>query len=179
VRPYVGSKFRQSSPQDWQFWTMENTQEYLYPRRFKFFSVGVQIFTVALLFAFYTLYLYFGYKATGTMFGYPLRISILFAPIYEEVIFRGIILIGLTRFYPVKNSIVISSLLFGLWHFKNIFFISTPELAHQILYTALIFGPVIAWVTVKTKSIWPAIILHYLNNILAPLLGVLWAIWLK
>ncbi len=148
---------------------MENIQEYLYPRKFKHFSVGAQILSVALLFAFYTLYSYFEYRNTGTMFGYPLQISILFAPIYEEVIFRGLILIGLTRFYSVRNSIIISSLLFGLWHFKNIFFIPAPELIHQILYTAFIFGPIVAWITIKTKSIWPAMILHYLNNILIPL----------
>ena len=37
-------------------------------------------------------------------------------------------------------------------------------LSNQILYTALIFSPITAWITIKTRTVWPAVILHYLNN---------------
>jgi membrane protease YdiL (CAAX protease family) len=154
-------------------------EEILYPRRIKFFGVGTQVTSVAILFAAYTALSFYQYQSTGTMWGYPLRISILFVPIYEELIFRGVILAGLTRFYSARKAIIISSLLFGLWHFKNIFFISTHDLVSQMLYTALIFGPVAAYLTLRTKNVWLAVILHYLNNMIAPFSAVLLALLLN
>ncbi len=143
-------------------------EEILYPRKIKFFGVSAQIITVLALFTIYTALSYFEYQKTGTMWGYPLRISIFFVPIYEELIFRGLILAGLTKFYSARNSIIISSLIFGLWHLKNIFFIPTHNLISQMLYTAFIFGPIAAYLTLKTKNVWLAVILHYLNNAIAP-----------
>ncbi len=140
----------------------------LYPRKLKFFGVSAQIFTVAALFCIYTILSYFNYKHTGKLWGYPLSVSILFVPIYEEIIFRGFILIGLTKFYSTRTAVVISCLLFGLWHLKNIFWLSGSELAYQMAYAACFFGPIAAYLTLKTKTIWTAIIFHYLNNILAP-----------
>lgn len=151
-------------------------EEILYPRKIKFFGVSAQIITVAALFVIYTTLSYFEYQKTGTMWGYPLRISILFVPIYEELIFRGFILAGLTKFYSARNSIIISSLLFGLWHLKNIFFISTPDLISQMLYTTFIFGPITTYLTLKTKNVWLAVILHYLNNAIAPFSWILLAL---
>jgi membrane protease YdiL (CAAX protease family) len=34
-----------------------------------------------------------------------------------------------------------------------------------MLYTTLIFGPVTAVLALKTRTIWPGAILHYLNNL--------------
>lgn len=148
-------------------------EEILYPRKLRFFGVSAQIITVVALFVIYTALSYFEYQKTGTMWGYPLRISILFVPIYEEIIFRGFTLAGLTKFYSARNSIIISSLLFGLWHLKNIFFIPTHDLISQMLYTAFIFGPIAAYITLKTKNVWLAVILHYLNNTIAPFSWIL------
>lgn len=155
-------------------------EEILYPRKIKFFGVSAQIFTVALLFIIYTIVSYIEYQKTGTMFGgYPLRISILFVPIYEEIIFRGFILTGLTKLYSAQKSIIISSLLFGLWHLKNIFFVPVSDVVYQMLYTALFFGPIVAYITLKTKNVWIAVMLHYLNNLLAPLSWVILAILMQ
>jgi len=109
-------------------------EDIFYPKKLWKITPGFQIFLVALLFTIYILVAYFNYQTTGTMFGYPLSISILFVPIYEEIIFRGLILFGLMKYYSWKKAIVISSLLFGLWHLKNIFFISQSELIYQMLY---------------------------------------------
>src|SRR3989344_2126549 len=154
-------------------------EEILYPRKIKFFGVSAQIIAIAVLFAIYTALSYFEYQKTGMMWGYPLRISILFVPIYEELIFRGFILAGLTKFYSARNSIIISSLFFGLWHFKNIFFIPTHDLVSQMLYTAFIFGPIAAYLTLKTKNVWLAVIFHYLNNMIAPFSSVALALLLQ
>lgn len=147
-------------------------EEILYPKKLWKITPSFQIFIVVSLFTIYTFIAYTTYQNTGTMFGYPLGVSILFVPIYEEIIFRGFILFGLMKYYSWKKAIIISSLLFGLWHLKNIFFISQSELIYQMIYTAFIFGPIVAYITLKSKNIWLAVILHYLNNLL-PSLSIL------
>ncbi len=42
---------------------------------------------------------------------------------------------------------------------------TTADLTSQVLYTALIFGPITAAIALKTRTIWPGVILHYLNNL--------------
>lgn len=132
-------------------------------------TLEVQLILISTLFVATTIFQYQYYKKTGKMYeNYPVGVSILFAPIYEEVIFRGLILGGLLNFYSPTTAIVISSLLFGLWHFKNIFWETKKGLAYQMLYTGLIFGPIMALVTIWSGSIWLAVVLHYINNLVAP-----------
>ncbi|MBV5282383.1 MAG: CPBP family intramembrane metalloprotease [Paludibacter sp.] len=103
---------------------------------------------------------------TGLLFGKPdtFYLETLFAPIYEEIIFRAVILSVLLKHYSLVKAVVFSSLLFGLWHIKNIFFVDPFELLKQICYTGIIFGPIMCLITYKTKTIWIATIIHYLNN---------------
>ena len=103
---------------------------------------------------------------TGLLFGKPntFYLETLLSPIYEEIIFRGVVFGLLLRHYSLIKAIIFSSLLFGLWHLKNIFFVDTVELLKQICYTGLIFGPIMSWITYKTKTIWISSIIHYLNN---------------
>jgi len=99
---------------------------------------------------------------------YPVRVSLFFAPIYEEIIFRGLILAGLMTIYSITTAIIISSILFGIWHLKNIFYLPKNQVIYQMLYTGLIFGPIAAYITVISGAIWIAVIIHQLNNLLAP-----------
>ncbi len=69
---------------------------------------------------------------------------------------------------PLK-AIVYSSLRFGVWHVKNVFYLDTFHLVYQILYATLIIGPIFGWIALKTRTLWIGVILHYVNNILAPL----------
>lgn len=110
------------------------------------------------------------FKRTGkTLSGrFPSATFFFFCPIYEEIIFRGFILFGLMSIYSVAQSIIISSILFGLWHLKNIFSYSKKELALQILSTTFLLGPLTALVTVWTGTIWIAVIVHYIINLFAP-----------
>lgn len=142
-------------------------------RTIRKFTPGFQIAFIALLYVATTIYAWFDVKQTGLMFGYPIHVSILFVPIYEELIFRGLILMGLSRLYSAKKAIIISSLLFGLWHLKNIFYLDTPHMIEQLIYTTFVFGPITAWLALKLRTLWPGVILHYLNNLLAPLSLVL------
>ena len=106
------------------------------------------------------------YKDKGTVFGFPgPAFNVLIAPIYEELIFRAWILGLLARRHPPLVAIAISSLLFGLVHIRNIYWLDTQPLVRTMLFTGLILGPILAYITLRTRTVWPAVILHYLNNL--------------
>ncbi len=111
-------------------------------------------------------YYYWQWKQTGTFDGHPPSVSILFVPIYEEILFRGIILGGLLTLFRPRWALVWSSFFFGIWHLKNFPWLSSSEMMHQILYASFIFGPLTAWLAIKYKTIWPGGLLHFVNNII-------------
>ncbi len=114
---------------------------------------------------------YSSYGKTGKFFhNYPANTFLFFAPIYEEVLFRGIIFSGLLTVYSVGISVLISSALFGVWHIRSIYFMSKRKTLAQMFYAGIIIGPIFAYLTFLTGDIWLAVILHYINNILAPLI---------
>ena len=136
-----------------------------------FFNPLMQIFVICIIFIATVFVQHRAYKKSGKIFtNYPPTTIIFFAPIYEEVIFRGIILSGLIYMYGIVPAIIITSILFGVWHIRSIFFMSSRKTLAQILYTALILGPIFATLTIHTGSIWLAVILHFLNNLFAPIL---------
>lgn len=75
------------------------------------------------------------------------------APIFEESIFRGIILNGLLKKHSPFKSILISSLLFGIVHLNPWQFI-----------TAMIIGFFMGWIYFKTKNLALTIFIHFVNN---------------
>lgn len=108
------------------------------------------------------------YKNTGKTYGrYPWRISTFLSSIYEEIIFRGFILFSLLTFLSPIWSVVISSVLFGLWHLKNYKWQTKNQTIYQVTYTMIVFGPVAAIITLWTGTIWIAVIIHYAHNLLA------------
>lgn len=81
-------------------------------------------------------------------------------PICEEIIFRGIILKSLERFGKM-SAILISSILFALFH-MNLVQLPGPFL----------IGLILGYITVESKSIYPAILIHILNNTFRGLPGL-------
>ncbi len=71
----------------------------------------------------------------------------------EELAFRGFILTGLLRRFRPRTSIILSSFLFALFH-MNVF---------QFL-PSFFLGIVLGLVTVRSKSVFPAIVFHLLYN---------------
>lgn len=132
-----------------------------------FLSPSLQIILICLLFIATIFSQYREHKKTGkTLAGrFPTVTFFFFCPIYEEIIFRGFILFGLMNIYSTVTAIVISSFIFGLWHLKNIFVLSKKELILQMLYTGIVFGPITAFVTVFSGTIWLAVIIHFCNNL--------------
>lgn len=99
----------------------------------------------------------------------PLYTS-LFPGIWEEVAFRGLILALLLKIYTEKKSIVINGFLFGFFHLVNLLnFLFGAEyrldtlvsILFQVVYATAI-GFFYAYLFVKTRSLIPAIISHYL-----------------
>lgn len=78
------------------------------------------------------------------------------APIAEEFLFRGVIYNTLKKKISIKWTIVIQAILFGVFHGNLV----------QGTYATLL-GLVFGYVTYKTKSLWPAIIMHMANNLTA------------
>ena len=120
---------------------------------------------VAALYSLTTMLFVRTFRLTGKVLGGAPDVWILFVPITEEILFRGFILGALEIAYGRIWAIVVSSVPFGLWHLKNAFWMGNDELAQEIAYTTLFFGPVTAILTIKARSIWPGVILHYLNNL--------------
>lgn len=79
---------------------------------------------------------------------------IITAPFIEEVIYRGLI-IALIRPFSAKLAIFTSAFIFGLMH-GNL----------QQFLPAFAGGIAIAYITVKFKSILPALLIHCANNLL-------------
>ena len=82
-----------------------------------------------------------------------LLVSVLVAPICEEIFFRGFVFMGLLRAMPVWAAVLVSALLFAVAHvdvgsFAVLFFI----------------GIALAFVRWRTRSLWPSVLLHLLNN---------------
>ncbi len=139
--------------------------------RFKkigFFSKEVQLIIIIFLWTFLIIAHYGSLKETGRIDGYSLTSSSLtFVPIYEEMIFRGILLKYFYTEYGKLKSILITSFLFSLWHFKNILFFETnsPHIVFaQMLDTGLTTGPLLAIICLHFKSISIPIMLHFLIN---------------
>lgn len=84
----------------------------------------------------------------------------LIAPLTEEFFFRGLVLRGLVFHHGAKKAIVVSALLFSIAH-------GNPP---QLVPTFLI-GLLLAWVTLKTQTLVPALVIHFTNNSLVALVS--------
>lgn len=141
--------------------------EYLKFKKLWILSPQIQILSICVLYVTQVIFAYISFLNTGKIFQYPSSsyMTLIFAPIYEEVIFRGFVLNLFLNIFSVRKAIIYSSLIFGIWHLKNIFFLDSISLTKQVLYTGLIFGPVVTYISYKTKSVWISSIIHN-NNIL-------------
>ena len=82
----------------------------------------------------------------------------------EELMFRGFVLRVFLKNMTPRKAILYSAILFSLIHAVNIISTgSVTALVGQLLYTFL-FGLFAAGVALATKSIWPIMISHWLNN---------------
>ena len=83
-------------------------------------------------------------------------VGVVFAPIVEEIFFRGFLFQGFRQRYGWIGGIVISSLIFAAAHFDLVAFIPM-----------FMLGAVLAYIYQRSNSLWPGIILHVINNAFA------------
>ncbi len=76
------------------------------------------------------------------------------APIFEELIYRGIILDGLLKRYSAFTAILVSSILFGLIHLNPWQFVA-----------GFIFGIFAGWIYYRTRNLTLTMILHAITNL--------------
>jgi membrane protease YdiL (CAAX protease family) len=89
-------------------------------------------------------------------------VLVVVAPLTEELLFRGLILRGFLLRYGTIPAVLLSALLFALVHANPYQFAS-----------ALAMGIFLAWLFVKTRSLWPCIIAHALANCHAVVIPIL------
>jgi len=112
----------------------------------------------------------FGNPGTSiSIYGWFIFIIMLIPGFWEEISFRGVISTLNLRKYSRTTVLIVVSILFGLFHFFNLLaganLVSTGI---QVIYAALL-GFLFGYLFIKTKSLIPSIILHYLINSLGQL----------
>ncbi|MBU3179901.1 CPBP family intramembrane glutamic endopeptidase [Clostridium psychrophilum] len=82
--------------------------------------------------------------------------TIVIAPIYEEIIFRGILLRGMARKISPNIALLVSALLFAVVHMN---------IAQGI--NAFFLGIVLGLIYLRSGSIYLSIFAHFINNLMA------------
>jgi len=106
-------------------------------------------------------------KQGGVMLLLLIIAVVIFAPLVEEFLFRGVMLAGFTRSFGFPVAAFFCTSLFVLVHLEAIMRY-TPAV---IPLTGLALGAI--WVRVKFKSVWPAIAAHFGYNGMAVLLPLI------
>ena len=76
--------------------------------------------------------------------------------------FRGFIFSGLIRTYRTGTAIVLSAFLFGFLHVLLSLF--------QQLFGATLLGLVLGLIAVRSRSLWPGVLFHFINNAIGVLI---------
>lgn len=83
-------------------------------------------------------------------------VLIIVAPIVEETLFRGFILQSFLSKFGPKTASTVSAVIFALMHFE-----------FQSMGKIFVLGLILNWLFMRTKSVWPCIGFHVLNNAVA------------
>ena len=132
--------------------------------------VGVFVYLTTIFIAtfFSAILSLFGYQSSGSsaVTSYPLWllfielfVTAVLPGICEEVAHRGMLLSTFKKF-GMKKAIILTGLLFGLMHLN----------IEQFFYTSII-GMFLAYLVLLSGSIYPAMIIHFMNNAISVVLG--------
>jgi membrane protease YdiL (CAAX protease family) len=86
--------------------------------------------------------------------------GVIVAALAEEMLFRGLIQQTLEHLRDVATAIALSAIIFAMFHF-NIWW----------MLQITLLGLVLAYITWKSNSIWPAVVIHAVNNLLSILVN--------
>ena len=74
----------------------------------------------------------------------------------EELMFRGYILGSMTAKYKMSSAVIVSAVIFGLYHMSASKFLTTT-----------ILGVLLCFIAVQSGSILPGMLMHFINNALS------------
>jgi hypothetical protein len=98
--------------------------------------------------------------------------SSFFSPEFEELLFRGFVLPKLNESLPFWPANLLQAALFAAIHWPNWLWVGG---LHWSLVppsiSIFILGVLLGWLTRRTNSIWPAVVVHMVNNFIAAFLG--------
>ena len=97
--------------------------------------------------------------AGGNAFG-TFMIAVIAAPVVEEILFRGIVLRSMRKFSPAWAAILMSSVLFGVYHLNIV----------QAAYATLM-GIAAGILYEKKRNLLFPILVHFANNLITMLQG--------
>jgi membrane protease YdiL (CAAX protease family) len=86
--------------------------------------------------------------------------------IFEEVVWRGVILAAFLRVYDQRKAILFNALCFGLLHILSVLDGHPPIWTVGNVVWAAILGLFYGYVTLKSGSLLPVMMVHYLGNLL-------------
>lgn len=89
-------------------------------------------------------------------------VVVILAPIAEEILFRGIVFNMLSKHWSEVAAIIVSTVLFGLYH-GNLM---------QAIYV-LPIGLLLGYTAYKCKSVLPCIVIHMINNFMPCVVALL------
>lgn len=101
---------------------------------------------------------------SGASTGFRIALTLAVAsigPVVEELLFRGVLLSALLRHLRTGWAVLASAALFALVHLPDLHWLwfAMPNLA--------LLGMALAWLRLRSGSLWPAVIAHACNNLLA------------
>ncbi len=85
--------------------------------------------------------------------------------ILEEITFRGMMLSLFLRFYTPPKAVLFSALGFGVFHLMGLLDGAAPVWVIGMVIWATILGVCYGYITLKTGSLLPAILIHFLCNL--------------
>jgi len=107
----------------------------------------------------------------------PPRSTRLFAQMFsglEEVAFRGVLLTMLLRVYSQPKAIALSAAAFGVLHLPTVFTgVPIVFVLGQVVW-AFLFGLFYGYLFVKSGSLIPSMIIHWLSNVFQKPLTAYW-----
>lgn len=96
-------------------------------------------------------------KDLGEMLGsglWPIVLTVVLAPVLEEVFFRGLVLEQLRRRVPAWQAVLASAVFFGLVHMPNL-----PQMVN-----AMVMATILGYLYVVSGSLMAVIVVHAVNN---------------
>lgn len=90
----------------------------------------------------------------------------------EEIGWRGLFVPELAKINSFTKTALISGIVWAAWHMPGIFLLDLNDSGTPALYAAACFAVLLtaisfpfAWLTLKSRSLWPAVLLHASHNL--------------